>query len=83
MEYATNILNRSLSRTNTKRASPFEVLTKKIPDLRSIVTCGSVYDVYRGPRKNSQRQIAQVVIIVGKSGKMKVDRVFLKTGWCL
>ena len=53
MEYAAYILNRSPSRSNQNRASPIEVLTKKVPDLISIVAFGSIYTVYRDPRKSS------------------------------
>ncbi|GAB9471215.1 unnamed protein product, partial [Globisporangium polare] len=78
VEYAAFILNRSPTRANEKRASPFEVLTKQVPDVSKIVAFGSVCTVYRDPRKNSLKQRAQVGLIVGKSNETKGFRVFMQ-----
>ena len=51
VQYASYILNRSPTRANAKRASPLEVLTGKVPDLRKIVVFGSTCSVYRDPSK--------------------------------
>ena len=45
VQYASYILNRSPTRANAKRASPLEVLTGKVPDLRKIVVFGSTCSV--------------------------------------
>uniref|UniRef100_A0AAV1T191 Integrase catalytic domain-containing protein n=1 Tax=Peronospora matthiolae TaxID=2874970 RepID=A0AAV1T191_9STRA len=65
VQYAVYILNRSPTRANEKRASPLEMLTGKVPDLRGIVVFGSPCSVYRDPRKNSLLKRSQHGIIVG------------------
>uniref|UniRef100_A0AAV1T842 Polyprotein n=1 Tax=Peronospora matthiolae TaxID=2874970 RepID=A0AAV1T842_9STRA len=78
VEYAAFVLNRSPTSANARRASPLQMLTKQTPDLREIVAFGSIYTVYRDPRKNSLKQRAQVGVIVGRSDETKGYRVFLK-----
>uniref|UniRef100_A0AAV1T9S2 Uncharacterized protein n=1 Tax=Peronospora matthiolae TaxID=2874970 RepID=A0AAV1T9S2_9STRA len=75
--YAVHILNRSPTRANAKRASPFEVLTGKTPDLRGIDVFGSQCSVYRDPRKNSLLQRSGRAIIVGFSEETKGYKVLL------
>ena len=60
MEYAAYILNLSPSRSTTKRASPSEALTGKVPDLSSSVAFGSISTVYIDPCKNSLQQREQL-----------------------
>uniref|UniRef100_A0AAV1UY47 Retroviral polymerase SH3-like domain-containing protein n=1 Tax=Peronospora matthiolae TaxID=2874970 RepID=A0AAV1UY47_9STRA len=78
VEYAAYILDRSPTSANAKRASPIEVLTKQVPDLRDIVAFGSICSVYRDPGKNSLAQRAQVGVIIGRSDETKSFRVFLQ-----
>ena len=78
VEYAAYILNRSPTSANAKRASPIEVLTKQVPDLRDSVAFGSICSVYRDPGKNSLAQRAQVGVIIGRSDETKGFRVFLQ-----
>uniref|UniRef100_A0AAV1TVX0 Retroviral polymerase SH3-like domain-containing protein n=1 Tax=Peronospora matthiolae TaxID=2874970 RepID=A0AAV1TVX0_9STRA len=78
VQCAVYILNRSPTRANAKRASPIEVLTGKVPDLRSIVVFGSSCSVYRDPRKSSLQQRSQTGIIVGVSEDTKGYKVLLQ-----
>uniref|UniRef100_A0AAV1TEW2 Integrase catalytic domain-containing protein n=1 Tax=Peronospora matthiolae TaxID=2874970 RepID=A0AAV1TEW2_9STRA len=78
VEYAAYILNRSPTSANLQRASPIQVLTKVVPDLRNIVVFGSSCTVYRDPRKNSLAQRSKVGIIVGRSDEAKGYGVFLQ-----
>ena len=78
VQYASYILNRSPTRANAKRASPLEVLTGKVPDLRKIVVFGSTCSVYRDPSKNSLQQRAQLATIVGVSEETKGYKVYLR-----
>lgn len=78
VEYSTYILNRSPTRSNASRASPIEVLTGQVPDLRGIVVFGSQCTVYRDPRKNSLQRRAQVGTILGKSDVTKGYKVYLR-----
>uniref|UniRef100_A0AAV1VCP9 Integrase catalytic domain-containing protein n=1 Tax=Peronospora matthiolae TaxID=2874970 RepID=A0AAV1VCP9_9STRA len=78
VEYAAYIFNRSPTSVNAKRASPIEVLTKQVPDLRDIVAFGSICSVYRDPGKNSLAQRVEVGVIIGRSDETKGFRVFLQ-----
>ncbi|CEG47617.1 FOG: Transposon-encoded proteins with TYA, reverse transcriptase, integrase domains in various combinations [Plasmopara halstedii] len=79
VDYSAYILNRSPTSSNVNRASPIKVLTSQAPDLRDIVTFGSLCTVYRDPKKNSFAHRAQIVIIVGRSNETKGYRVFIRT----
>ena len=78
VEYAAYILNRSPTSANAKRASPIEVLTKQVPDLRDTVVFGFICSVYREPGNNLLAQRAQVGVIIGRSDETKGFRVFLQ-----
>ncbi|GAB9476727.1 unnamed protein product [Globisporangium polare] len=56
VESAAFILNRSPTRANAKRASPFEVLTKQVSDMREIVVFGLICTFYRDPHNNNSLQ---------------------------
>uniref|UniRef100_A0AAV1T508 Uncharacterized protein n=1 Tax=Peronospora matthiolae TaxID=2874970 RepID=A0AAV1T508_9STRA len=77
VQYAVYILNRRPTRANEKRASPLEMLTDKVPDLRGIVVFGSPCSVYRDQRKNSLLKRSQHGIIVGVSEETKGYKVLL------
>ena len=78
VQYAAYILNHSPTRANTKRASPLELLTGTVPDLRRIVVLGSLCSVYRDPSKNSLQQSAQLATIIRTSEETKGYKVFLR-----
>ncbi|OWZ18981.1 hypothetical protein PHMEG_0006833 [Phytophthora megakarya] len=66
VEYAAFVLIRSSCRSNTKRRSPIEMLTGKVPSLSDIVIFGSPCTVYRDPGKKAWKTRAEVGMIVGK-----------------
>lgn len=78
VQFVAYILNRSPTRANTKRASPLEVLTGKVPKLREIVVFGSLCSVYRDPRKNSLKHRAQVGTVFEISEEIKGYKVYLR-----
>jgi hypothetical protein len=76
-EYAANVLNRSPTRSNPKRASPLEVLTSLAPSLMDIVVFGSPCMVFRDPRKQNLQKHAVRGYVIGKSDETKGYKVLL------
>ena len=70
-ECAVYILNWSPSKANMGRQSPFQMLTKSIPDLSDIVAFGSPCTVHRDASNKSLGQRGKQGIIIGKSDEMK------------
>ena len=78
--YAAYILNRSPSKSNSRRASPLEVLTGVAPNVKEIAVFGSPCMVYRDPgnaRKDLKKR-SEAGVIIGISEEIKGYIVFLK-----
>nr|CCA23978.1 OSIGBa0134J07.9 putative [Albugo laibachii Nc14] len=75
VEYATYILNRSLTRSNEDRASPIEVLTGIKPKLTDIVIFGSPCTAIRTPKHKTLYRRGEAGLIIGKSDEVKGYRV--------
>ena len=78
VEYAAYILNRSLTRANPRRQSPWEMLTGKPPRLDDIVIFGSPCTAFRQPRNGSLGKRSVQGVILGKSEETKGYRVYVR-----